>query len=256
MVGLLQLDPSTLGHTALQFSNISIGRVLGRGRFCTAFESTLASVASSGSVVAKVFHSCHDSVMKCEKDVLITLAQHNVGNVPRYEADEKSSCGNFNVLVVSPLGEVVLPIRGGSRTVGEHWATLVMTLQRTHGLGIAHRDVKPGNIFVTEDRIILNDWGSSCKINERTRWVGTRGYSEEADEDGCHTPTAVGDLKALLRSVYSMMTQETPPYAKDNQAISKFWEERWRASTFWHTCLVQVNAGDYGGLATIFGQLK
>jgi len=107
-----------------------------------------------------------------------------------------------------------------------------------------------------ESRIVLNDWGSSCKINVRAPWVGTHGYSEEADEDGYHTPSAVSDLKALLRSVYSMMTQEVPPNHTDNRVINKFWEERWSASTYWGTCLAHVNAINYNELASIFGQLK
>lgn len=38
-------------------------------------------------------------------------------------------------------------------------------LKELHGLGIAHRDIKPDNIFLTVDRAKLGDLGSACHID-------------------------------------------------------------------------------------------
>ena len=254
-MGLLQQQPSTLGHVAVRFADLSLLRVLGKGRYCTAFESTMN--ADADRVVTKVFLKVDDKVANNEMKVLQKLAEGTVENVPQCKALATSECEQFAALVVSPVGQAVLPIHGGCRTVGDHWAAIVSTLRGAHELGIAHRDVKPGNILVTESGIIiLIDWGSSCTLNERVAWVGTPGYSEPADEDGYHTPSAVHDLKALLRSVYSMMTQEVPPCGADNETIYKFWEERWGESTCWGSCLAAVNDCNYDALALIFRSLK
>ena len=233
----------------MKFPGHSLVRVLGKGRFCTAFES-------DASNVVKVFQMSDENVAKNEIAMLQRLAEVSVANVPQFKASENSMCGSFIALVVSPVGKAVLPIRGGCRTVGKDWASIVSTLQHAHSCGIAHRDVKPSNIFMADSGIILNDWGSSCEMGERIRWVGTRGYSEEADENGFHTPSAVCDLKALLRSVYSMMTQEVPPCGGDDSAVRAFWVERLRESTYWHDCLTAVNCADYSRLIVCFNCLK
>ncbi len=56
---------------------------------------------------------------------------------------------------------------------------LAETLQRVHGAGFAHRDVKPENVMLTTDRrVLLMDFGVACSTHDprRVRAAGTRGY--------------------------------------------------------------------------------
>ena len=116
-MGLLQQKTSTLGHVAVKFSNLSLVRVLGKGRFCIAFEST-TNVQGPDSLVTKVFNRDNERVARSELEMLEKLAEGNMKNVPLFIADELSECEQFTALVVSPMGQAVLPIHGGSRTVG------------------------------------------------------------------------------------------------------------------------------------------
>jgi hypothetical protein len=222
-------------------------RALGKGRFCTAFESNL-------NEVVKIFQAADTEVATNEMSVLRMLANNNVKFVPVVLGELlQSNCGKFTALVVTPVGIPVLPIHGGRRTNGADWANIVSSLQSAHGLRIMHRDVKPTNMFITDAGVILNDWGSSCALGVRICWVGTLGYSEAAEDDGFHTPLPASDLTALVRSVYSMMTQELPPC---DDSRSQFWEARLREPTLWHDCLRAAQTCNYEDLKALFCRLK
>lgn len=105
------------------------------------------------------------------------------------------------------------PLSGGKAAVGKHFADLVTVLERAHGLGIYHRDVKPDNIFLTDkDTIFLNDWSSAyrrpehCVQNQSIRWIGSAFFTVSApDSNGCHIPQAADDLLSLVRTVNVML---------------------------------------------------
>lgn len=97
------------------------------------------------------------------------------------------------------------------RSVGE-------ALAYAHDLGIVHGDVKPSNIFVTNDRAVkLLDFGSSGDPDHggEPNWA-TRAYASPAILHG-QAPRAIDDVFALGVTAYCLLTGEHP--FKDRDAI-------------------------------------
>ena len=87
-----------------------------------------------------------------------------------------------------------------------------------HGRGVYHRDLKPGNIFVTlEGMPVLIDFGSARqRLSERSMTViESAGYTpfEQLQSRGNVGPWS--DLYALAATLVKVMTGESPPKAND-----------------------------------------
>ncbi len=94
-----------------------------------------------------------------ERNALTKLMQMEESRVPHVR--DSAECASGFVLVLDRVGTPVRPVPGGFPVAGRHLAALVGALHTAHGCGIAHRDVKPQNIFLdNNDGIFLNDWGS------------------------------------------------------------------------------------------------
>ena len=71
-------------------------------------------------------------------------------------------------------------------------------------LHIAHRDIKPHNIFLSSNdestnHLILSDWGSAATLNETVHFEGTYGFYDIPLYNPMHIPTIENDLKALVK---------------------------------------------------------
>ncbi|WP_147373048.1 protein kinase domain-containing protein, partial [Calidithermus terrae] len=97
---------------------------------------------------------------------------------------------------------------------------LADALEAVHGAGLLHRDIKPDNVFLTDDgRVVLIDFGSARqfalgKTMNHTRLV-TPGYAplEQYGTAGKFGPYT--DIYALGATLYHALTGLTPPAATD-----------------------------------------
>lgn len=100
---------------------------------------------------------------------------------------------------------------------------LAAALGYAHAAGILHRDVKPGNIFITdEERVVLTDFGiawaaSQTRLTVANTSLGSPGYMAPEQVEG-KTLDARADLYSLGVVLFEMLTGETP--YKGDSAVS------------------------------------
>lgn len=91
-------------------------------------------------------------------------------------------------------------------------------LEYAHGIGVVHRDIKPGNILLSDEHAVIADFGvahavsvaGNPRITEGGLAVGTPEYMSPEQAVG-EPPDARGDVYALGCMLYEMLAG-TPPY--------------------------------------------
>jgi serine/threonine protein kinase len=123
------------------------------------------------------------------------------------------------------------PERGGRLLRSSQYLQLLNTLEAVHAGGMFNCDIKPSNVLMHGDNVVLCDWGSAVfGIGNNPlpkRSVGTIGYCDftlikPAPPDASH------DLMALVRTVYANYTGQHVP--SDQNMANAFWEENFRST--------------------------
>jgi tRNA A-37 threonylcarbamoyl transferase component Bud32 len=90
-------------------------------------------------------------------------------------------------------------------------AQLVRRIRSAHARGVIHRDIAPGNVWITkDDRVYLLDWECAHVMGSRTPAfrLGTPGFSERNDEH--RTPVRRDDWQACGRVLAFILTGLDP----------------------------------------------
>jgi len=95
-------------------------------------------------------------------------------------------------------------------------------LRAAHRQGILHRDVKPANILLDEDRVVLTDFGiaaidGATVLTATGQMVGSPSYLAPERING-QAATAAADLWGLGVTLYAMVTGRPPFHGEDTQA--------------------------------------
>ena len=88
---------------------------------------------------------------------------------------------------------------------------LMNALEYIHKQGVAHQDIKPANIFMTDDgNAILLDFGVAAATGSHTSRFGSEGYAatEQSDEGGAIGPWT--DMYGLAATLYRCVTGRIP----------------------------------------------
>ncbi|MFK8114972.1 MAG: protein kinase [Rubripirellula sp.] len=114
--------------------------------------------------------------------------------------------------------EDLLQVRG-KLPVGESvelFRKICIGLNRCHGRGVLHCDIKPANILLGDDNEPrLADFGQSRLSNEQTPALGTLFYMAPEQADLKSTPDASWDVYAVGSIMFRLLTG-TPPYKDDS----------------------------------------
>ena len=99
-------------------------------------------------------------------------------------------------------------------------------LEAVHAAGVLHRDLKPGNIMVTEEgRVVLLDFGAAREyalgVTQSHTVVLTPGYAPLEQYASHARRGAYSDVYSLAATLYSLLTGEAPVAATDRATGSE-----------------------------------
>jgi serine/threonine-protein kinase len=207
-----------------------VDRVLGRGGMATVY---LAEDQQRGGPVAiKVLRPELSSILgptrfHREIEILTQLRHPNI--LPILDSRETGPFVYYVMPYVAGDSLQTLLNRGGALPLGRVLGIardLAGAIDYAHSRGILHRDIKPGNVLLDEDRALVCDFGVARaievaggeSISSSGLIVGTPAYmSPEQATSG--TLDRRSDIYALGCVLYEMLAGEPPFSGASSQAI-------------------------------------
>ncbi|GII78154.1 hypothetical protein Sru01_31360 [Sphaerisporangium rufum] len=113
-----------------------------------------------------------------------------------------------------------------------HWTAwigfhLLSGLRHAHAAGVLHRDIKPGNVLLTGERVVLSDFGIATLRRDPGQGphgpatmpvVGSPGYIAP-ERLGGHPATEAADLWSFGATLYFSVEGTPPPASGDGAAV-------------------------------------
>lgn len=163
------------------------GRLLGRGAYASVYEAT--STLTGGKMAVKmilVSRSFDDQIDEFMNEVEI-LCKLNHPNIIHYFYCERTQTTLNLFMALADQGTVADLLKRCPQLPENHVATIAKQLLQAvnylHESGIIHRDIKPGNMLISQGQLKLSDFGTAT-TNVREGTVGTLNYMAPEVIDG------------------------------------------------------------------------
>ncbi|GGU01107.1 hypothetical protein GCM10010272_52470 [Streptomyces lateritius] len=111
------------------------------------------------------------------------------------------------------------------RRVAEIGSAMLDALAEAHDARIVHRDIKPDNVLLAKDRVVLTDFGiahladATTKLSHSGIVIGTPQYMSPEQLEG-KRPTPANDLWALGATLYHAVEGHPPFHAEGLHALA------------------------------------
>ena len=223
----------------LKLDNYQLGPPLGAGTVGTIYSAT--DKATGQLVAIKRLHPTvsRDPLIGARfRREMTILAKLRHPNIITYFGGGEDTDGNlFYVMELVEGGSVRELINA---TGALPWQVVVncgrqicSALQCAHNHGVIHRDLKPGNLFLTRDAVVkLGDFGiardvGASDLTSEGLTVGTHAYMASEQISGDASISGKADLYALGCCLYEMLTGRKPYIA---ETFPQLFEQHLRAT--------------------------
>jgi len=209
-------------------------RLLGQGGMATVYLAT--DVKLGRQVAIKVLSPATRAYLGSERfqrEVLLAAQLSHPHIVPLFEADEEDDLLFYVMEYVEGESLKDRLAREGALPLEEVIRIAVEVgdaLQYAHDRGVVHRDVKPGNILLSQGHALVTDFGIAKLVDaaapagrhsltEAGFTVGTVEYMSPEQASGAAGIDARADVYALAAVVYEMLAGEPPFTGPSKQAV-------------------------------------
>lgn len=121
---------------------------------------------------------------------------------------------------VMPLAHRLQPREDRTNWAVETMITIAQTIANLHAEGMVHRDIKPNNILVLDDKVVVSDFGLAQTADDDIltntgEGVGSQGYIAPECVGHSDEPQFKGDVYALAKTAWVLLTgAKRPPHGE------------------------------------------
>jgi len=263
LIGLVTRPVTDLGFELPIFttanSAITLEKVLGEGLTSTVYKGftqqsqgiTTTSLSSS-SMTTTLESRQYFAIKKFKKEYeylcsreVSTLSQIQSLHVPKVIFSFQT------YFVMEPVGETV------DKTVlfSQHARALVEFLGQVHKTGIVHRDIRPDNLILGKNSLLLIDWGFSTVENKIGPYTGTIHYASSRILQSNKLFSEFhslrqDDLHSIVRTLRALTLPEFHEsvrvlFTSDREKIDALWEKRKSVDKPFQQMCTACDAADY-----------
>lgn len=212
----------------MRYSDFEIGRVIGSGTVGTVYEVTKRKTGEEFALKLLAKNVCSDKLMvsRFTREILI-LSKLSHPHIVAYFGQGEHENQLFYVMELVRGGTLKGLLAAGGplpwQETVECGRQLASALQCAHNHGVIHRDLKPGNVYLTrEGKLKLGDFGIardtlSTDLTDVGLTVGTYAYMSPELIRGKREISGKSDLYALGCLLVELLIGR-PPYQGDNFA--------------------------------------